>query len=70
MNTKVKLLLAALAINLSAIAGAHAADAAQKTFASPEVTIDEMLDRVADWITHDGPLLGKPTKFEARDGKF
>ena len=41
-----------------------------ETFASPEVTIDEMLDRVADWVTHDGPLLGKPTKFEARDGKF
>jgi nucleoside-diphosphate-sugar epimerase len=40
------------------------------TFAPPEVTIDEMLDRVADWVAHDGPLLGKPTKFEARDGKF
>jgi hypothetical protein len=36
MNTKLKLLVAALAINLSAIAGVHAADAAQKTFASPE----------------------------------
>ena len=39
-------------------------------FAPPAVTIDEMIERVADWVTHDGPLLGKPTKFEARDGKF
>ncbi len=29
-----------------------------------------MLDWVADWVEHGGPLLGKPTKFEARDGKF
>jgi nucleoside-diphosphate-sugar epimerase len=40
------------------------------TFAAPSVTIDEMIERVADWVSHDGPLLGKPTKFEARDGKF
>jgi nucleoside-diphosphate-sugar epimerase len=42
----------------------------QSTFAAPSVTIDEMIARVADWISHDGSLLGKPTKFEARDGKF
>jgi hypothetical protein len=36
MNTKLKVLAIALAMNLSAIAGAAAADAAQKTFASPE----------------------------------
>ena len=42
----------------------------QSTFAAPAMTIDEMIDRVADWVAHDGPLLGKPTKFEARDGKF
>ncbi len=29
-----------------------------------------MITRVADWITRGGALLGKPTKFEARDGKF
>ena len=32
--------------------------------------VDEMIDWVADWVAHDGSLLGKPTKFEARDGKF
>jgi nucleoside-diphosphate-sugar epimerase len=42
----------------------------RETFAPPAVTIDEMIERVADWVSHDGPLLGKPTKFEARDGKF
>jgi hypothetical protein len=25
---------------------------------------------VADWVGHDGPSLGKPTKFEVRDGTF
>jgi len=39
-------------------------------FAPPEVTVDRMLDMVADWVEQDGPLLGKPTKFEARDGQF
>jgi hypothetical protein len=29
-----------------------------------------MLDMVAEWVEQDGPMLGKPTKFEARDGKF
>jgi nucleoside-diphosphate-sugar epimerase len=40
------------------------------TFAPPAMTIDEMISRVADWVSHDGSLLGKPTRFEARDGKF
>jgi nucleoside-diphosphate-sugar epimerase len=40
------------------------------TFAAPEMALDEMLDRVADWITRGGALLGKPTRFEARDGRF
>jgi hypothetical protein len=39
-------------------------------FAPPEMTVDRMLEMVADWVEQDGPLLGKPTKFEARDGRF
>jgi nucleoside-diphosphate-sugar epimerase len=39
-------------------------------FAPPEVTLDRMLEMVADWVEKDGPLLGKATKFEARDGQF
>jgi len=40
------------------------------TFAAPEMPLDDMLDRVADWIERGGSLLGKPTRFEARDGRF
>jgi len=34
------------------------------------VTIDEMVGRIADYLNAGGRLLGKPTHFEARDGKF
>lgn len=40
------------------------------TFAAPGTPVEQMLERVADWIEHGGPLLGKPTRFEARDGQF
>jgi nucleoside-diphosphate-sugar epimerase len=39
-------------------------------FAPPATTLDEMVAHVADWIEQGGALLGKPTKFEARDGNF
>jgi len=42
----------------------------QRTFAAPEVSLERMREWVAEWIEHDGSLLGKPTKFEARDGSF
>jgi len=42
----------------------------QKLFAPPEVTLEQMREWIAEWIERGGPLLGKPTKFEARDGKF
>jgi nucleoside-diphosphate-sugar epimerase len=45
-------------------------DRLQSLFAPPSASVNEMLDRVADWIEHDGALLGKPTKFETRDGNF
>lgn len=40
------------------------------TFGEPEVSLDRMQEWVADWVEQGGPLLGKPTKFEARDGRF
>lgn len=40
------------------------------SFAPPEVPLDQMLAWVAGWVEQGGHLLGKPTKFEARDGKF
>jgi nucleoside-diphosphate-sugar epimerase len=36
----------------------------------PRVTADQLIDWVADWVSGGGRLLNKPTKFEARDGKF
>jgi hypothetical protein len=41
-----------------------------KTFAAPEVSLDQMREWVAQWIEKGGPLLGKATNFEARDGRF
>lgn len=45
-------------------------DRMQALFSPPSTSVNEMLDRVADWVEHGGALLGKPTKFETRDGKF
>ncbi len=42
----------------------------QNDFAAPRISHEQMLEWVAEWIEHDGALLGKPTKFEARDGRF
>jgi nucleoside-diphosphate-sugar epimerase len=42
----------------------------QQAFAAPEVGVDEMREWIAGWIEQGGSLLGKPTKFEARDGNF
>ncbi|MDB4878243.1 MAG: dependent epimerase/dehydratase family protein [Gemmatimonadetes bacterium] len=42
----------------------------RSTFAAPEMQTTRLLELVAQWVESGGPLLGKPTKFEARDGKF
>jgi nucleoside-diphosphate-sugar epimerase len=42
----------------------------RSSFAPPEVSAEQMYEWVADWLDSGGPLLGKPTHFEARDGKF
>jgi nucleoside-diphosphate-sugar epimerase len=39
-------------------------------FGPPTVDHDTLLGWVAAWIRRGGRLLGKPTKFEARDGRF
>ncbi|HZW74429.1 MAG TPA: epimerase, partial [Caldimonas sp.] len=39
-------------------------------FGYPTVPLGRMLDWVADWVKRGGPSLGKPTKFEVRDGTF
>jgi nucleoside-diphosphate-sugar epimerase len=39
-------------------------------FAPPDVRLEQMLEWVAGWVERGGPVLGKPTRFEARDGRF
>jgi nucleoside-diphosphate-sugar epimerase len=59
------------------IAGAEAPDAllsnAERmtaTLGAPAVPAAWLVRWTADWVRAGGPLLGKPTKFEARDGRF
>ncbi len=42
----------------------------RSSFAPASVGVDALREWVADWVERGGPLLGKPTKFETRDGKF
>jgi hypothetical protein len=39
-------------------------------FGYPRVGVPQMLRWIADWVSRGGESLGKPTHFEARDGKF
>lgn len=43
---------------------------ARERFGPPRVTAAELMRWVADWIQRGGPTLGKPTRFERRDGVF
>ena len=43
---------------------------AHRAFGYPTVGVEQILEWTAQWIKNDGPTLGKPTKFEVRDGKF
>jgi nucleoside-diphosphate-sugar epimerase len=43
---------------------------AQRLFGAPLVPLSAMMAWVADWVERDRPSLGKPTKFEARDGRY
>ncbi len=43
---------------------------ARRLLGPPRVSARELIERVALWIREGGELLGKPTHFEVRDGKF
>jgi nucleoside-diphosphate-sugar epimerase len=39
-------------------------------FGKPETGAEEIMQLVADWVARGGASIGKPTHFDARDGKF
>jgi len=39
-------------------------------FGPPRIDADRLIDLTADWLLRGGPVLGKLTHFEARDGRF
>jgi nucleoside-diphosphate-sugar epimerase len=41
-----------------------------RLFGYPTVSVEEMIEWIAAWIGMGGRSLGKPTHFEARDGRF
>lgn len=41
-----------------------------RLFGYPAVTPEEMIDWVAEWVSREKPMLGKPTHFQTRDGKY
>ncbi|MDF1738072.1 MAG: hypothetical protein P1U86_02840 [Verrucomicrobiales bacterium] len=41
-----------------------------RLFGAPRVSEEVLMEWVAQWIEKDRPLLGKPTHFEVRDGKY
>ena len=45
-------------------------DRMRSMFSAPDVSLETMVQWIADWIRDDRPMLGKPTHFEERSGKF
>lgn len=41
-----------------------------RLFGYPRVSIEQVVRWIANWVDHGGASLGKPTHFEARDGKY
>lgn len=46
------------------------ASLSHQLFGAPTTSEETLMEWVADWIENDRPLLGKPTHFEVRDGKY
>lgn len=41
-----------------------------RLYGYPKVPVKQMIEMIADWVMRGGDSLGKPTSFEARDGKY
>ena len=57
--------------------GEEAADAllsnasvCRRLFGTPRIGAARLIEMTADWLEHGGPTMDKPTRFEARDGRF
>ncbi len=46
------------------------ASKSHRLFGPPRIPEETLIDWVAEWVGHGRPLLGKPTHFEVRDGKY
>lgn len=46
------------------------ASRSHRLFGPPSVSEERLVNWVAEWVGHGRPLLGKPTHFEVRDGKY
>jgi nucleoside-diphosphate-sugar epimerase len=46
------------------------ASKAGSMFGNPKVSIEQIIDWIADWIRSGGIMLNKPTHFQRRDGQF
>ena len=46
------------------------ASKSHRLFGRPQVTAEQLIEWVVDWVQRGGDYLGKPTHFEVRDGKY
>ena len=46
------------------------AQRSHRLFGYPRIGADELIERIARWVGGGGAMLGKPTHFETRDGKY
>ncbi|MBE9512014.1 MAG: NAD(P)-dependent oxidoreductase [Bacteroidetes bacterium] len=46
------------------------ANLSYKLFGRPQVQLEQIIFWIADWIKNEKELLGKPTHYEVRDGKY
>ena len=44
--------------------------AAYSLFGYPKVSTEQIINWTAEWLKRDKKILGKPTHFEVRDGKY